>query len=133
MTLFHLNFDMLGDLFGKARRRTLEAQAKTEAQALLDQNKPELITLLLQAVDAVPVNSAADQLPAITQALVGQVLASPALSGKVPPLAQAALGAVVGQALKTITPITAEPAAIVGQFQWQAKGAITKAITDLKL
>ena len=117
-----MGFDLLGQIFGKARRRRLEAQA---AQ-ILGQAKPTLISLAAQSIDAMPKNSAPDALRSIAQVLVGEALTDSAVKDLVPATLQ---NTVQGAAL---TAIAALPQNLpLNDFQSAAKAAVTAAITKI--
>ena len=128
-----MSFDFLGDMLGKARRRRLETQARQAAQAALDANKEALVSLAVQAVNAMPPDSAPAALHLIAQTLLTQTLASPALLARVPPAARPALTDAVSRAVGTVPapdPVHANP---VGVFQIAAKVAVAQAIRSLTL
>lgn len=127
------NFDFLGQIFGKAKRRQAETQARHDAQAALDANKGVLTELVFGAIGAVPQDSAPNELHSIAQALLSQALASPAVLARVPPAARPALAGAIAQALAGVPLPDALRAGAIGTFQIYAKSAVAQAVRSLTL
>jgi len=128
-----MSFDLLGQIFGPAKRRRAETQARQAAQAVFDGNKGAVTELVFGALGAMPAGSAPGELRGIAQALLSQALASPAVLARVPPAARPALAGAITQALAGVPLPDAAEATAVQAFQVYAQSAVAQAVHSLTL